>query len=198
MKENKKNHKNKWMQLPRTVVVGHGVINDTGKVCKDLKLNGSALMVAGSKTLKAAGKTVAVSLEDSGFNVNIGVVEKPNLDEVSKVEKISGEVKASFLLGVGGGKSIDIAKLVSMHLDLPFISVPTAATIAMLLTSTVSAMTANFSMATGFAVSAFRVEAITEEVCPTRETATSSSTRVKPRAGRPFMTLPQSAAVEPC
>ncbi|MCZ7400466.1 MAG: NAD(P)-dependent glycerol-1-phosphate dehydrogenase [Candidatus Methanoperedens sp.] len=125
MKE--KNYKNKWMQLPRNVVVGHGVINDTGKVCKDLKLNGNALIVAGDTTFKAAGKTVAVSLEDSGFNVNFAKVENPTLDEVNKVEKVSKEVKAEFLLGVGGGKSIDIAKLASVHLDLPFISVPTAA-----------------------------------------------------------------------
>jgi len=125
MKE--KNYKNKCMQLPRNVVVGHGVINDTGKVCKDLKLNGNALIIAGDTTFKAAGKTVAVSLEDSGFNVNFAKIEAPTLDEVNKVEKLSKEVKAEFLLGVGGGKSIDIAKLASMHLDLPFISVPTAA-----------------------------------------------------------------------
>ncbi len=125
MKE--KNYKNKWMQLPRNVVVGHGVINDTGKVCKDLKLNGNALIIAGDTTFKAAGKTVVVSLEDSGFNVNFAKVENPTLDQVNKVEKISKEVKAEFLLGVGGGKSIDIAKLASVHLDLPFISVPTAA-----------------------------------------------------------------------
>lgn len=125
--ENKENYKNKWMQLPRTVVVGHGVISDTGKVCKDLKLNGSALIVAGGSTLKAAGKTVAVSLEDSGFDVNVAIVESPDLGEVKKVERTVSETKTSFLLGVGGGKSIDIAKLASTHLDLPFISVPTAA-----------------------------------------------------------------------
>jgi glycerol-1-phosphate dehydrogenase [NAD(P)+] len=127
MKENKESHKNKWMQLPRNVVVGHGVINDTGKVCKDLKLNGNALIVAGATTLRKAGKTVSVSLEDSGFNVNTMIIEKPTLDEVKKVEMHAVDVKASFLLGVGGGKSIDIAKLASMHLDIPFISVPTAA-----------------------------------------------------------------------
>ncbi len=125
--ENKENYKNKWMQLPRTVVVGHGVISDTGKVCKDLKLNGSALIVAGGSTLKAAGKTVAVSLEDSGFDVNVAIVDSPTLGEVKKVERTVTETKTSFLLGVGGGKSIDIAKLASTHLDLPFISVPTAA-----------------------------------------------------------------------
>ncbi|MCE8423583.1 MAG: NAD(P)-dependent glycerol-1-phosphate dehydrogenase [Candidatus Methanoperedens sp.] len=125
MIENK--HKNKWMQLPRNVVVGHGVINDTGKVCKDLKLNGNALVVSGAQTQKAAGKTVEVILEDEDFNVNIAIVKDPTIEEVYKVKQIANETGSSFVLGVGGGKSIDIAKLASKQLDLPFISVPTAA-----------------------------------------------------------------------
>ena len=44
--KNKGNYKNTWLQLLRNIVGGHGVINDTGKVCKDLKLNGIA-MIAG-------------------------------------------------------------------------------------------------------------------------------------------------------
>ncbi len=123
----KENYKNRRMELPRSVVVGHGVISDTGKVCKDLKLNGNALIVAGATTLKAAGKTVAASLEDAKFDIEVATVKNPTLNEVRKIEKLAGEVKAKFLLGVGGGKSIDIAKLASMNLDIPFISVPTAA-----------------------------------------------------------------------
>jgi len=125
--ESKGNYKNKWMQLPRNVVVGHGVINDIGKVCKDLKLNGSTLIIGGATTLRTAGKTVAVSLEDSGFDVNTMIIEKPTIDEVNRVKMQAWETHASFLLGVGGGKSIDIAKLASMYLDVPFISIPTAA-----------------------------------------------------------------------
>jgi glycerol-1-phosphate dehydrogenase [NAD(P)+] len=127
MKENKKDHKNKWMQLPRIVDVGHGVISNTGKVCKDLKLNGNALIITGNTTFRAAGKAVKSCLEDSGFNVDVAIIKNPAVEEVEKVEITAGEVKARFLLGVGGGKSIDIAKLASMHLDIPFISVPTAA-----------------------------------------------------------------------
>ncbi len=123
----KESHKNKWMELPRIVDVGHGVIHDTGKVCKDLKLNGNALIIAGSSTLRAAGKSAASSLEDAGYDVDTIISKTPTLEDVEKVEKQSSEFKASFLLGVGGGKSIDLAKLASMHLDLPFISIPTAA-----------------------------------------------------------------------
>ncbi len=146
MKESKENHKNKWMQLPRNVVVGHGVINDTGKVCKDLKLNGSALIVAGESTLRAAGKTVGMTLEDAGFEVDVVIVKAPTQDEVEKVEKTSKDVKASFVLGVGGGKSIDIAKLASMHLDIPFISVPTAASHDGIVSSRASIIRGNTSV----------------------------------------------------
>ncbi len=120
-------HKNKWMELPRIVDVGHGVIHDTGKVCKDLKLNGNGLIVAGSSTLRAAGKTAGASLEDAGYHIDTIIIKAPTVDEVMKVETRAADVNASFLLGVGGGKSIDMAKLASMHLDLPFISIPTAA-----------------------------------------------------------------------
>src|SRR4030067_182638 len=107
--KSKENHKNKWMELPRIVDVGHGVIHDTGKVCKDLKLNGIGLIVAGSSTLQAAGKAAASSLEDGGYDVETVVAKTPTLEEVIKVEIKACEEKVSFLLGVGGGKSIDIA-----------------------------------------------------------------------------------------
>jgi glycerol-1-phosphate dehydrogenase [NAD(P)+] len=125
--KSRESHKNKWMELPRIVDVGHGVIHDTGKVCKDLKLNGNGLMVAGNSTLRAAGKTAASSLEEAGYTVDTVIVKTPTLEEILKVENKACEVKASFLLGVGGGKAIDIAKIASVHLDLPFISIPTAA-----------------------------------------------------------------------
>ncbi len=125
--KSRESHKNKWMELPRIVDVGHGVIHDTGKVSKDLKLNGKGLIVGGSSTLQAAGKAVASSLEDAGYDVEMVIARTPTLEEVIKVETKACEAKVSFLLGVGGGKSIDIAKLASMQLDLPFISIPTAA-----------------------------------------------------------------------
>ncbi|MCK4798625.1 MAG: iron-containing alcohol dehydrogenase [Spirochaetes bacterium] len=40
------------------------------------------------------------------------IITSPSIDEVNRIKDISKETGASFLLGVGGGKSIDIAKLV--------------------------------------------------------------------------------------
>ncbi len=127
---NADNFKSRWMLLPRNVVVGNGVINDIGNVCNALKLNGNALIVSGPTTINRAGSTVAQVLEDNGCDVHSVIVDKPEMDEVEKVEQLISEIDDStgvFLLGVGGGKTIDIAKLASEKTGNQFVSVPTAA-----------------------------------------------------------------------
>ena len=117
----------RWMQLPRNVVVGHDAINDVGKVCRDLKLSGCALVVTGKTTKQIAGERVAEILSDEGYEADMIVISSASMPEVEVVKHLAGEIGATFLLGVGGGKSIDIAKLASTQLGIPFLSVPTAA-----------------------------------------------------------------------
>jgi glycerol-1-phosphate dehydrogenase [NAD(P)+] len=117
----------KWMQLPRDVLVGHGVLEEVGDVCNDLKLKGNALIVTGSTTRDIVGKRVCNILESAGISAETVITYKATTEEVEKVMEKALEVEASFLLGVGSGRSIDLAKLASTRLKLPFISVPTAA-----------------------------------------------------------------------
>jgi len=113
------------MQLPRSVLVGSNVLGDTAKVCLDLKLNGTCLLVTGRKTLEVAGNKVISSLEEEGFEAEYLIVSEASAEEIARVKE-AGE-NAGFLLGVGGGKAIDVAKLASTELEVPFISIPTAA-----------------------------------------------------------------------
>jgi len=117
----------KWMQLPRDVLVGHKAIEETGCVCKDLKLRGNALIVTGSTTWKVAGKRVSELLENIGSSTETVLTCKATIEEVQKVMEKALETDTNFLLGVGSGRSIDLAKLASTRLELPFISIPTAA-----------------------------------------------------------------------
>ncbi|MEM1657541.1 MAG: NAD(P)-dependent glycerol-1-phosphate dehydrogenase [Candidatus Jordarchaeales archaeon] len=115
------------MELPRKIVVGRDVIYMVGDVCKKLGLMGSALIVSGPKTSKIAGEKVSTSLYDAKISSQIVIIEESTMKEVEKVRAISKKVRPQLIIGVGGGKSIDVAKL-SAHLEgLPFISVPTAA-----------------------------------------------------------------------
>ncbi len=121
------NAQKKWMQLPRDVVIGHGVIDDVKNVCADLKLTDNALIVTGKSTRKIAGDIVHDSLVDSGQNVEMIVSESASMKEVDRVRKQAIDSDVKYLLGVGSGKSIDVAKLAATEIEVPFISVPTAA-----------------------------------------------------------------------
>lgn len=115
------------MQLPRSVVIGHGVLSEAGKVCKGLKLSGLAVVVTGPTTKYTAGKRVYQILSDEGYDVNMIEVKSTNDYDIEEVKILTQKTKARFMLGVGGGKSIDVAKFVSNELDMPFLSIPTAA-----------------------------------------------------------------------
>ncbi|MEG3224909.1 MAG: NAD(P)-dependent glycerol-1-phosphate dehydrogenase [Methanobacteriales archaeon Met13] len=115
----------KQVLLPREMHVGPGVINDTGAICKDLRLKGKVLVVTGPKTLKIGGEKVIESLQKNDFEVEDIIIHHPSLETVEEVQDLLQ--KCSAVLGVGGGKVIDVAKLASTRLKLDFISIPTAA-----------------------------------------------------------------------
>ena len=46
-----------------------------------------------------------------------------NIEELEKVESYSDSI--DFLVGVGGGRPIDLAKQAGFNKDIPFISIPT-------------------------------------------------------------------------
>lgn len=113
-----------WMQLPRDVVIGHDVYGQIPAVCRDLKLGSSALLISGRGTMGVAGERVLSALAHD-HTVASFVAGEINPSIIAEAEKAAGG--ADFLVGVGGGRVIDTAKIVAYNLDLPFISVPTAA-----------------------------------------------------------------------
>lgn len=116
--------KSKWMQLPRDVVIGHDVIGQLPAVCQDLNLGSSALMISGKSTMALAGSGVREILA-TACDVKPYIADEINATVIKNAEKAAKG--ADFLIGVGGGRVIDTAKIVSYNLDRPFISIPTAA-----------------------------------------------------------------------
>jgi glycerol-1-phosphate dehydrogenase [NAD(P)+] len=116
--------KSRWMQLPRDVVIGHDVFGQLPSVCEDLKLGSTALMISGRSTMGIAGNRVREILSERG-TVTPFFAEEISLDVIKAAEKAAADM--DFLIGVGGGRVIDTAKIVSYNLDRPFISIPTAA-----------------------------------------------------------------------
>jgi glycerol-1-phosphate dehydrogenase [NAD(P)+] len=117
----------RWMELPRIVAVGSGVILELPEICSRLRLFGRALIITGPCTQDVMGKAIFDLLEKGGYEPETLICSASKLEEVDRARSLAREIRAGFLIGAGGGRSIDIAKLASLREDVPFLSVPAAA-----------------------------------------------------------------------
>ncbi len=115
------------MQLPREVLIGKNVAPSVGETLTRLGFRGPALVVSGPMVISIAGGTVLESLQRAGLKSSTILVESATTEQVSRVEAEIRSVKPDIVVGVGGGKDIDVAKLSSMKASTRFLSVPTAA-----------------------------------------------------------------------
>ena len=115
--------KSTWIRLPRNVVVGHGVLGDVREAVAELRLDGAPLVVTSPTPRELAADRVAAQFDGA----TVVTVEEATFATVEEVIETAREADAGFLVGVGGGKPIDIAKMASDELGIGFVSVPTAA-----------------------------------------------------------------------
>jgi len=112
----------KYIELPRRVIVGDGAIHRLKDVIEELGLKGNSLVISDPTTKEIAGDNVRREIDASIYTTQ-GTPD-------SEVERILLEIKRDeirYLIGVGGGRIIDITKLAAFKAGIPFLSVPTAA-----------------------------------------------------------------------
>ena len=113
------------MILPRMVVTGPGVLEQIPAIIAELDIPERGLIVCDKNTLEIAGNQVIEYLEAGSHPMQKIEVRGANIEELERVESYSNEI--DFLVGVGGGRPIDLAKQAGFNKDIPFISIPTAA-----------------------------------------------------------------------
>ncbi|MFP4530229.1 MAG: NAD(P)-dependent glycerol-1-phosphate dehydrogenase [Halodesulfurarchaeum sp.] len=119
--------KSTWIRLPRNVMVGHDVLGEAGTVVRDTHLRGRPLLVTSPTPESLVVDDLVGTLEAAGFDPDTILVEEATFGAVTRVLERAAELDPGFLVGVGGGKPIDIAKMAADDLDVGFVSVPTAA-----------------------------------------------------------------------
>ena len=119
--------KSTWIRLPRHVAVGHGVLSDVVPAVADLRLGDRALVVTSPTPRSVAGDRIVDAFQAEGYETRIEVVEAASIESVESVIEAAREFSADFLVGVGGGKAIDVAKMAGNELGRGLVSVPTAA-----------------------------------------------------------------------
>jgi glycerol-1-phosphate dehydrogenase [NAD(P)+] len=115
------------MELPRKVAVGGDITKQVGELLSELELGSDALVLSGTNVKELVGNELTSSLRKEGFKIKWELVGPSTFQEVERISRLSKEYKANFLIGVGGGKPIDIAKLASFNSKIPFVSIPTSA-----------------------------------------------------------------------
>lgn len=116
-----------FMELPRGILVRRGALQEAGNVCKRFHLQGTCLLVCDPTTRKIAGNAVEGSLIAQGFDTEVIEIEGATDRSADIVQDCVKDHRDHFLMGVGGGRPIDVAKYVAFIQDLDFISIPTAA-----------------------------------------------------------------------
>ena len=113
------------MILPRMVVTGPGVLEQIPAIIAELDIPERGLLVCDTNTLEIAGNQVIEYLEAGGHPMQRVEIKGANIEELERVESFSEDI--DFLVGLGGGRPIDIAKQAGFNKNIPFISIPTAA-----------------------------------------------------------------------
>jgi glycerol-1-phosphate dehydrogenase [NAD(P)+] len=114
------------IDLPRVVLVGWGVLGSLGDVFLELGLK-KPLVVTGHKTLGIAGSRAEDYLRDLGLKPEVELCTEADLKTVERISEKAESIEADTVIGVGGGRTIDVAKLSAGKSGAFFISVPTTA-----------------------------------------------------------------------
>lgn len=119
---------NHLMELPRKILIGNDVISQLGSFIRDLNDKTSIVAVISGNTVKArVGKECVEALDSSSLKHKW--IETPNasMNYINSAQSLVRKEQPNFIVGVGGGRSVDVAKMISFNLNIPFISVPTSA-----------------------------------------------------------------------
>ena len=125
--EQKKIMPSHTMELPRLIVVGEKNIGKIGNFLKSLNDAKKVSLISGSNVKKIVQKKIDESLASSNIKKSWYLSKINDAKSIIEIEKNVRKNKTNLLIGVGGGRSVDIAKMIAFNLGKPFVSIPTSA-----------------------------------------------------------------------
>jgi glycerol-1-phosphate dehydrogenase [NAD(P)+] len=116
------------IDLPRSVVVGVKVIEDLGSHLARIGFRDSGiLVVTGPNVAARILPRARQALEEAGYTVWHKTVVDASTETANRIVEEIDSDRVDVIMGMGGGKSIDVAKYASYESGRPFVSIPTVA-----------------------------------------------------------------------
>ncbi|HET7337736.1 MAG TPA: sn-glycerol-1-phosphate dehydrogenase [Candidatus Nitrosotalea sp.] len=115
------------MELPRKILIGENNISDIGNFLVGLSNPKKVSLVSGDKVRKITDKKISSSLSDSKIKY---VWHRSTSNDAEAAKKTLDEIRrdrSDLIIGIGGGRSVDIAKMTAFTLKKSFVSIPTSA-----------------------------------------------------------------------
>ena len=117
------------MELPRKILIGSTVIVGLGNFIQQLDHNFSRIAFISGEIVKERTQAISQkSMKDADLNeYKWFVAADATVNEAEKLASAIKRYSPDVIVGQGGGRSVDLAKMTAFMLGKSFISVPTSA-----------------------------------------------------------------------
>ncbi|MCE9651948.1 MAG: iron-containing alcohol dehydrogenase [Nitrosarchaeum sp.] len=115
------------MELPRLIEIGERNIGDFGKFVNSLNKSKKVSLISGVNVTKIVKKKIENSLKSSKIKFVWHMSGDNTITAINQIQKDVEKDESDLIVGIGGGRSVDTAKMIAYNLSKPFVSVPTAA-----------------------------------------------------------------------
>ena len=127
MRKNEDHMKSHTMELPRLIEIGEKNIGSFGKFLNSLNKPKKVSLISGINVQKVLKTKIEKSLKIKKIQFVWHTSINNQIKSINKIEKDVRKDNSNLIIGIGGGRSVDTAKLISYNLSIPFVSLPTAA-----------------------------------------------------------------------
>jgi len=116
------------MELPRKILVGDNVISELGNFITDINNRISSVIIISGETVRNKIEDDIKKSFDKSHIRNYWFIRKDaSFETVSRIKIEIEELQPDIILGIGGGKSVDVGKMIAYSTRKSFISIPTSA-----------------------------------------------------------------------
>jgi glycerol-1-phosphate dehydrogenase [NAD(P)+] len=116
------------MQLPRKVIIGKDILANCGVFIKESnsKVKNIAI-ITGPNVKNKVASLIESSLSDINIHFKWVIALEASFQFADRITNLLKNDEISIIIGLGGGRCIDLGKLIASRLHVPFISIPTSA-----------------------------------------------------------------------